>query len=507
MEDNCKIMIIDDEFIMRQGIRYMMDWEKEGYEVIGEASNGKEALDLLDRLHPHIILCDIVMPVMDGLDFIKIVSQKYPETQVIVLSGYDRFDYVRQALLNGAADYVLKPTLNPEELLNVVERVAKNISGLQLKRKELSSLDSQLERYLTGYDMELHTWKFESVFPYSHYRLFLLPLHSQNDEEVDMSLILYEKTEKFLKDMDYCRSLKFLLNQEVMYVALNYNLKDESRLLNEFYKFMQQLSQIQDKVMGVMGFSYTKIEDLKKDFQMPEFMKAEIFYHKGENLYLLEKGRVVKSYYEKFNFRKFVTDIAEHKYKEAIEMFRAYIYQAAEGEMVEFKIKNQTKNLLYNVMGSSEEQVDELEEIRKEYFKKIDHAPYCEEFLIVLEEMLKRIEQVMDEKDEKQNIYLKKILEYIQEHYREELDLQNLADKFGFSYSYLSSYFNTHMGEGFSEYLNHVRIQKACELLQEKQYSIAQISSLVGYSDHSYFCRVFKKITGKTPSGYRRERR
>ena len=137
MTENCRIMIIDDEFIMRQGIRYMMNWEQEGYEVVGEASNGKEALDRLEELKPDIILCDIAMPVMDGLDFIKIVRKKYPDIQILVLSSYDRFDYVRQALLNGAADYVLKPTLNPEMLLNMVSKAAQKIPGLQLKKKEV----------------------------------------------------------------------------------------------------------------------------------------------------------------------------------------------------------------------------------------------------------------------------------------------------------------------------------------------------------------------------------
>lgn len=106
-----------------------------------------------------------------------------------------------------------------------------------------------------------------------------------------------------------------------------------------------------------------------------------------------------------------------------------------------------------------------------------------------------------------QDVYLKEILEYIQKNYKEELDLQSLAETFNFNYSYLSAYFNSHMGEGFSEYLNRVRIEKACEYLKQREYSIAQISALTGYSDHSYFCRVFKKVTGKTPSKYRRERR
>lgn len=135
MESSCKIMIVDDEFIMRQGIRFMMRWEEEGYEIVGEASNGKEALDLIPKLEPHIILCDIAMPIMSGLDFIKIVNREYPDIKTVVLSSYDNFEYVREALLNGAVDYVLKPTLNSEELLKLVRKVSQNIPDLQLKKK------------------------------------------------------------------------------------------------------------------------------------------------------------------------------------------------------------------------------------------------------------------------------------------------------------------------------------------------------------------------------------
>ena len=151
--------------------------------------------------------------------------------------------------------------------------------------------------------------------------------------------------------------------------------------------------------------------------------------------------------------------------------------------------------------------MQELEEISREAFDKIEKSSCCEEFLEVYEEMLDRIETVLETTEEDQNVYLGKILDYIQKHYTEELNLQNLAEEFNFSYSYLSAYFNQHACEGFSEYLNKIRIQKACEFLKDSRYSIAQVSSVVGYSDHSYFCRVFKKIAGKTPSAYRRDSR
>ena len=105
MEDYCKVLIIDDEFIMRQGMKHMLEWEKEGFQIVGEATNGQEGLDLIEKLEPDIVLADIVMPVLDGIEFSQILKQKYPGIQLIILSSYDKFEYVKSTLLNGASDY------------------------------------------------------------------------------------------------------------------------------------------------------------------------------------------------------------------------------------------------------------------------------------------------------------------------------------------------------------------------------------------------------------------
>lgn len=503
--DKCRIMIIDDEFIMRQGIRYMLNWEAEGYEVAGEASNGKEALDILEEIQPDIILCDIAMPVMDGLDFIKIVKQKYPEIQILVLSSYDKFDYVRQALVNGAVDYVLKPTLNPEMLLNIVSKAAEKIPGVRLKKKDHSPLDLQLERYFTGYDEKLNPAEFQKVFQNSCYRLLAVPLRRQGYGGVDFSVILYEKTEDMLREQKYAAYVKFILKQEILCVILNYGIKDEQRLLCYLQQLMEQLGVLQEWAFGVLGPRRMKLELLKKDFESSGFLEEEIFYNKGSHLCCWEE-KEEERVCEKFDFRKFAGCLSSHQYENALHIFRTYIAQAISFHMPEFKLKNQTKNLLYNIVSSTDEYAEELENLRKEMFLKIENADYCEDFEQVLEELDEKLRDILF-RGEGQDIYLQKIQEYIQKHYREEIDLQSLADAFSFNYSYLSAYFNAHMGEGFSEYLNRVRIEKACEYLENKEDSIAQISTMVGYSDHSYFCRVFKRITGKTPSVYRRERR
>ena len=128
----CRVLIVEDEFIMRQGMKHMIEWEREGFTIVGEATNGQEALELIETLKPNIVISDIVMPILNGVDFSKIIQRKYPEVQIIILSSYDNFEYVKDTLLSGAVDYILKPTLNPNQLLVTLNKAVDRIPGLEL---------------------------------------------------------------------------------------------------------------------------------------------------------------------------------------------------------------------------------------------------------------------------------------------------------------------------------------------------------------------------------------
>ena len=171
MSRYCRVLVIDDEFITRQGIKHMLLWEQEGFQIVGEASNGQEGLEMIEKYQPEIVLADIVMPVLNGIDFSLILQEKYPDSKLIILSSYDNFEYVRTTLLNGAVDYVLKPTLNPEILLRALKKAARGIPGFQLDRKEKIDVSTQLERYLTGYSETLEEESLKNCFPYLNCRI------------------------------------------------------------------------------------------------------------------------------------------------------------------------------------------------------------------------------------------------------------------------------------------------------------------------------------------------
>ena len=215
-----RVLIVDDEYIMRQGLKYMIHWEQEGYEIVGEATNGNEALRLVEELKPHIIISDIVMSVMDGVTFTEMVHRIYPDISIIILSGYNNFEYVKKTLTNGALDYILKPTLNEEELLKVLDKAAQRIPGY--KRREQSegiNASAEMERYLLGLSKELDESAFHETFPYAHFRIFGMRIRNENEIQPNVSELLYQKIKKDVADFADANGMVMILQEELV-VAL-----------------------------------------------------------------------------------------------------------------------------------------------------------------------------------------------------------------------------------------------------------------------------------------------
>ena len=170
MESYCKILIVEDEFLLRQGIKNLVHWEQEGFQVVGETNNGKEALQLIESLHPHLVITDIVMPIMDGIELTGIIQERYPEIKVIVLSSYSDFEYIKSAMKNGAEDYLLKPTMNPDSLLKAVQSAAAklNIAAFQ---KQQTIPEQMVQKWISGFAADVLEADWRKAFPYDTFLL------------------------------------------------------------------------------------------------------------------------------------------------------------------------------------------------------------------------------------------------------------------------------------------------------------------------------------------------
>lgn len=499
----CKVLIVDDEYIMRQGMRHMMEWEKEGYKIVGEAANGEEALRMMEECRPDIVLCDIVMPMLDGLEFSGIVKQRFPEVKLIILSGYDDFEYVKQTLLNGACDYILKASLNPQNFLTVLDKTAATIPGMCLSKGMKVSVGEKLTRYINGYDVDLTEGDFKERFFHSQCRLLLTKNGKGTEWSNTMRNGLMQKLGEFWEKQEAYETEVLLPGEDMVAVLLNYRIRDEETLQSQVKACVEHMCRYFPDCFWVLGDSVEMLAGMPESIRRGREYLDFRFYYPDTSLLVAEE--ITEPHVERFPYEAYAADLKSHHFAEALQRLDTYVTYACEQKMEEYLLKNTVKNLLYNFIVEKEKADGTLSVNKAEYFRKIDRSGYAKIFLEVFGEIKKQLDAACQ--NEKQPDVMAEILTYIRENAAGELDLAEIAKRFNYNYNYLSTYFNQRMHESFSEYLNRIRIEKACELLTDhiKNYSIADISVMVGYSDPSYFTRIFKQQTGSTPSVWKRK--
>lgn len=499
----CRVLIVEDEFIMRQGIKHMINWESEGFTIVGEATNGKEALDLIDEVRPNIIISDIVMPILDGVDFSKLVQKKYPEIQIVILSSYDKFEYVKDTLLSGAVDYILKPTLTPSNLILTLKKAVNRIPGMQIIKNNEEDYHSYIEKYILGYENVLNEKKFLEIFPHSCYRVLGIDIKGLHEKNEELVQDVIEKLDQFFQDNKEYKNIRVVINDRNLLYIINYKLSDDKDIVSKIGSFISNnIWNDNKKLFFVITEKFTNLLDIKNIYneKFSSFI-VQRFYYKDVPLFCTEN--CIKEKSEKFDFDKFYNEIKIKDFDLAMFDAEKYISYAISAKMDEQKLKSLIKNLIYTILVSIEEYCNNTDELRSKYFNMVEESLYSTSLIEATKGIFIELKLIISENcKEEDNI--KNILEYINSNYASSLDLGAISQKFNFNYSYLSSYFSNHCKEGFSEYLNKIRVEKACELLKDNKYYVSEISSMVGYSDHSYFCRVFKKSKGYTPSKYRR---
>lgn len=500
----CKVLIIDDEYIMRQGIRHMIEWEKEGYTIVAEASNGEEGIAMIEEYKPDIVLADIVMPVLDGMEFSMVVKNRFPRVKLIILSSYDNFEYVKQTLLNGACDYVLKPSLNPKTLTAVLDKTAAAIPGMCLQKDAELSIREKLGRYLGGYEVDLTQGDFRQRFPYTNCRLLLSNIGTvcecRQKEETEL---LHFLQDYWQGQADY-ETETLIVSGKTCLVLLNYRVKDEDAIMQAAKQCAAKLERCEPGCFWVYGEVFGGLSDLQEAYEQACVLAGQKFYYKDTPFLSVSDSRVCKKA-ERFAYEQYAELLKYHNFNEALKQLEAYAVYMCNCTVDEYLLKNTAKNLIYNFLLEKEKELADwgLPAKRTEIFRKIDKSRYVQDFQCVLQQVLEELGKDCQGAAAGGNIA--QIQQYINKHYAENLELAQIAKKFNYNYNYLSTYFNQHMKESFSEYLNRIRIEKACKILKTTSYSIAQVSELVGYSDPSYFSKIFKNQTGRTPSQWKRK--
>lgn len=509
----CKVLIVDDELLIRQGIKHSIDWEDEGFQIIGEASNGIEALELIDQNKPQIVITDMVMPVMDGEELTKIIKREYPQIEIIILSSFGDFDYVRSTFQHGIADYILKPQLEGPELLKALKHAAKQIPGFTLMEKKTeTSIDRIIDRMLVGYDIEEDLSIVEQTFPYSYFSLFCIDFKGNvNRNHLDIQTLNGEINNILGNDLPHLFYQLITIEQERTVFLFNFE-KYQLYTIKEMIQKIELSNAFANLNFGlILTKPFKEFIDLKLNYEENLSLLINYrFFLPKERLFIYDEIPTIIKNNEHFQLTRFTEYFKRKQFEQAFIYLEKHInILSQQYTMDEFAFKSFLNNIIFNIttlLVNMDYDNDEFAQTKYSFIAKIDGAVHAQEALKHWSTFLNDTKKMLSPDNLKKNHpNIRRLLDYIDKNYDKDLNLSELGSHFHYNPSYLSNFFSENNKMGFNEYLNQVRIEKSIQLLKEGSKSIAEISALVGYSDHSYFSRVFKNMVGKSPSVYRKQ--
>ena len=534
-----KVFLVEDESVIRDGLRDNIPWQQYGFQFVGEAADGEMALPLIRKTRPDVLITDIKMPFMDGLSLSRIVSKEFPKTKIVIISGYDDFEYARQAIEVGVDQFLLKPITRlmlKKTLLELKEKIEqewdKNDYQIQYQTEmhvyEQFSRRRFMEKVLTGeltvkeiYE-EASKLSLEITAPC--YNLLLFYLQEKNPD------LSGEGMEDFMRKQDEVLHY-FLRHPE--YLLFRWNASSYGVLIRSE---TAQIGELTEK-----GLAH--IRDFCTDQEHLEWYVAE--GNPVERLSLLpECYRQVNHY---FAYRFIMPDL--HVLSEvtledylnsqeeqnidsvdpstmAQEVIRDFLEHGNESEIHDFvesylqSISRALKSRMFrayvvlNIRFTTIAYVESLGASKEEYMEKI--GDYAQEMNIEPDEvpayfvnMLQAAFEIREQESNSQNKKLiSRALAYIDENYmHDSLSLNTVAAEAEVSANYLSAVFSQNMKKTFVEYVTEKRMEKAKKLLKSTALSSGEIAAQVGYKDSHYFSFVFKKTQGMSPREYRASRK
>ena len=543
-----KIFLAEDEVIVRETIKRMIPWEELGFELVGEAADGEMALPLLIRQKPDLLITDIKMPFMDGLTLAKLAKKELPELKIVILSGYDDFNYAKQAINIGVEDYLLKPITKNA----LIERLSEIRSRYEHEKTQKEYYE-KFQREMQAYEKNSSRDFFEALVRGS----------------MDM-MEVYKKAEKLGVDIvaEAYNILIFTMNSEEDFSGQKEGYSEweaESlEMLEEFFSghpsamlfrsnifsygvlLKGQKESIKEitkecvgKIQGILkrkeskrewflavGQPVERLSQIKKSYHTASrafsqrylyvenilyYDEMEMMEHRSgqadtnDNAYLkkVDVNALNPAILQKFlsngiqeETENFVKDYFYAIGQEPTEslVFRNYVILN-----VRFSVITFLKGLGCDTEGMEPENT---EEILAESGKNIESA------IAYAEKMVSQAITIRDQNSGNKNrSILKTAVDFIESHYmEEEISLNTVANVANVSANHFSALFSQNMGQTFIEYLTSLRMNKAKELLRCTGMRSSEIAGEIGYKDAHYFSYLFKKTQGMTPSDYRKVR-
>lgn len=529
-----KVFLAEDEFIIREGIKNNIDWQAYGYEFCGEASDGELAFPLIQKTRPDILITDIKMPFVDGLALSRLVKKELPETEIIILSGYEEFDYAKEAIQIGVARYLLKP-INGETLLQEIDSVAEIILGKQ-KEKEIrekyqkemeeNSLRDQMDlfQHLVTGDCSMEELlsvadKLDLKIMAPWYSIVLLKIQSMKHdyEEYSGSIVVVDERIVKLAEPEHV----LIFDRALEGRAFLFKADSEEELLAYQKEYLGDVKEVLSgyanlRYFGGIGTPVNRLREIPASFEDASHAFAHR-YLVAESCILDSSLLMQEGAAEHEDFRISAVNpeqIDRAKMQEFLRTgdldevvyFVDEFFGKLDGGAMKSRIFRQyiTMDAYFSIadflkgLGLQKDEIeapDQDSSILQDEKSAMDYIVRIMDKALVLREKRasSRYEDVVSE-----------VIHYIEDNYaQEELSLNLLASHVNFSPNHLSMIFSQQTGQTLIRYLTDYRMNRAKELLRCSSKKSSVISMEVGYKDPHYFSYLFKKTQGMTPTQYR----
>ena len=500
-----RVLIVDDDFLVRTYLKQMIPWEEQGFYIIGDAKNGREALEILQRDGADILIADVSMPIMDGIELTRHAKKLSPRTHILIFSCHDDFVYVKEAMKLGIDDYLLKNDLSEETLLDALKKISFDAEdNSEIERLALIGRKKLREDFFRAFDAG----------------------------ETD-------KLERLAADAEI--SAAFKAAAAFMIIPQRWQEREQILAENERENFLAAFAEMTSNTCrNLLG---EKIQPLIFDSTRGGFFHWGLLVEGGTRE-IAERLRNFSKLYFNLELKIFLSPPKKNLAAPAEQWLKIFdaradsfysdekIFSVENLPPLSIKIPDALKNSGREVVEALSFIDEDFAVVLKNFREKLLHAELHPEILSTFvaglfaeeernllpsplqaenfSEWFARLEKFLNElrgRHGKDYLHpaIRLALKYIEAHCREEISQPDIADAVHLNNSYFSTLFKKSVGKGFIDYLNELRIAHVKERLATSSEKAKAIATSEGFNDYQYFVKVFKRLTGLTPSEYRRK--
>ena len=541
-----KIFLAEDEVIVRETIKRMIPWESLGFELVGEAADGEMALPLLIRQQPDLLITDIKMPFMDGLTLARLAKKEVPGLKVVILSGYDDFNYAKQAINIGVEDYLLKP-ITKNALIERLTEIRSRYEDEKTQREYYEKFHREIQAYEKNSSRDffeaLVSGSLDMIEIYKRaeklgldivaesYNILIFTMNcnedfsGQREGYSSWEAESLEMLEKFFTGHPFAMLFRSnVFSYGVLIKGEKNSIRENTRICVEEIRKIFDRKEDNKEWFVAVGESVERLSQIQKSYHSASRAFSQRYLYDGkvlcyEEMLAMEKKDVTNDdseYLQKVDVNALNPTILQKflsngLLEETENFVQDYFYAIGQEPMESVVFRSYViLNVRFSVLSFLKELGCDTKTLEPEDTEEIlaESGRNMESTIAYAEKLISQAIQLRDRNSGNKNRSILKVaVDFIDQHYMEEdMSLNKAANAANVSANHFSALFSQNMGQTFIEYLTSLRMDKAKEYLRCTGMRSSEIAGEVGYKDAHYFSYLFKKTQGMTPSDYRKAR-